>query len=196
MDDQYQTRYTLLSRVKQGVGADEAWDEFVSIYYPFVLILLRGMKIRWENQEDIAQEVMIKIHSKINKFSGRSKFRTWLISVVRNTAYNHLGKLLRDKEREEKYATDPVVQEMDRSDFEQMYQQQWEIYICSLAFKNIKNKFTGKAIKVFEMTMDDQDIEKICRKLKLTKGSVYCLRTRVKNALTDEVTRLCRQMEL
>jgi RNA polymerase sigma-70 factor (ECF subfamily) len=196
MADTYLTRYTLLSRVKEGVDADEAWEEFASIYHPFVLILLRGMNIRWEEQDDIAQDVMIKILKNINQFNGNAKFRTWLMTVVRNTAYSHLGKQRRNKEREEKYATDPVDREMGQVDFEQMYQSQWESYICTLAFERIKTKFTGKAIDVFQMTMEEQDIEKICRKLELKKDTVYRLRTRVKTALIDEVARLRQQMEL
>ena len=195
MANTYITRQTLLWRVKKG-ESDDAEEEFASIYHPFVLILLRSMKIRWEDQEDIAQEVMVKILADIQQFNGKSKFRTWLMTVVRNTAYSHLRKMRRLKDREDKYATDPACQMMDKNDFEDMYQQQWETYICSMAFERIKTKFTGKAVEVFEMTLEEQDIDKICRKLKLTKETVYCLRSRVKNALIDDVARLCKQMEL
>jgi len=195
MADTYLTRQTLLWRVREE-DACEAWEEFASIYRQFVLILLRSLDIPWQEQEDIAQEVMVKILRDIHQFNGKSKFRTWLMAVVRNTAYSYLSKMRRDRDREEKYVTDPSSRVMNESDFEAMYQKQWETYICSLAFKRIKTKFTGKAIDVFKMTMDEQDVETICRKLKLTRDTVYCLRTRVKNALIDEVARLRQQIEL
>ncbi|VGO12589.1 hypothetical protein PDESU_01142 [Pontiella desulfatans] len=195
MADTYLTRQTLLGRVLKE-NAEEAWEEFASIYRPFVLILLRRLDIRWEEQEDIAQEVMVKILKDIQSYNGKSKFRTWLMTLVRNTAYSHLTKNSRLKTREEKYATDPTGPIPEQHDFEEMYQKQWEAYICTVAFKRIQPKFTGKAVEVFQMTMDGQDADKICHKLKLTKETVYCLRTRVKNALIDEVARLCQQMEL
>lgn len=195
MSDTYLTRHSLLGRVRES-GDTEAWEEFASIYRPFVLILLRSLQIRWEEQEDIAQEVMIKILDDIKKFKGNSKFRTWLMTVVRNTAYSHLTKNSRRQAREEKYTTDPSLNVLNEAGFEDMYQKQWKTYICNVAFERIETKFTGKAIDVFKMTMDEQDISTICEKLKLTKETVYCLRTRVKNALIDEVARLTQQLEV
>lgn len=196
MADTYLTRYTLLARVKGDLDADEAWEEFASIYRPFVLILLRGMNIRWEEQEDIAQEVMVKIFKNIGQFGGNAKFRTWLMTVVRNTAYRHLGKQKRRREREERYAGDPVKEKLEQPAFDEMYQKKWESYICTLAFERMKTKFTGKAIEVFNMTMEEKDVDHICKKLKLKRDTVYRLRTRVKTALIDEVARLRQQMEL
>ena len=139
---------------------------------------------------------MIKILDDITKFKGNSKFRTWLMTVVRNTAYSHLTKNSRRQAREEKYTTDPSLNVLNEAGFEDMYQKQWKTYICNVAFERIETKFTGKAIDVFKMTMDEQDISTICEKLKLTKETVYCLRTRVKNALIDEVARLTQQLEV
>lgn len=196
MADTYQTQYTLLSRIKLGVNADEAREEFAAIYRPFVIILLRSMNIRWEDQEDIAQEVMVKILNNLEQFNGNAKFRTWMMSVVRNTAYSHMGRQKRRFEREQTYAKDHDEQDMSQDLFDKLYQKKWESYICTLAYERIKPKFTGKAIHVFDMTMKEHDVDYICRKLDLKRNTVYRLRTRVKTAMIDEVARLRQQMEL
>lgn len=55
---------------------------------------LRDQIVRWalvitadiDDAEDIAQQVGIIVHRKLQLFEGRSSFKTWLYRIVRNTA--------------------------------------------------------------------------------------------------------------
>ncbi len=38
--------------------------------------------------EDVAQEVLIKLHGSLGRYGGRSRFTTWLYQVTRNQAFN------------------------------------------------------------------------------------------------------------
>lgn len=42
--------------------------------------------------DDISQEVLIKVAERLHRWNGRSRFTTWLYSVARNTAIDHLRR--------------------------------------------------------------------------------------------------------
>ena len=55
-------------------------------------------RIRWwadrvihddDEADDIAQQVLLKLHVRIREFEGRSRFTTWLYRMTVNTALNH-----------------------------------------------------------------------------------------------------------
>ena len=68
-------------------------------------------RIRWwadrvihddDEADDIAQQVLLKLHTRLREFEGRSRFTTWLYRMTVNTALNHRrvhrrrARLLRD----------------------------------------------------------------------------------------------------
>ncbi|MFD7525614.1 RNA polymerase sigma factor [Paenibacillus chitinolyticus] len=44
----------------------------------------------YEQSNDIAQEVFLKVHLKMSTFRGQSSFKTWLFSITRNIAINEM----------------------------------------------------------------------------------------------------------
>jgi len=202
MGDTYLTRDSLLFRVKEK-GDNEAWAEFISLYQPFVNIFLRKLPIAKTHSEDIAQEIMVEIWNSIGKFDpeGSAKFRTWLISLIRNHAYQYMKKVYSNRNREARYAADHQQftfdsEAIDSGQFDQLYQKEWEAYVSTLALKIVKDKFVGNAIKIFEMSLDGKSAAVIAEKLKIKHETVYQLRNRVKSALIKEIARLRQQLEL
>jgi RNA polymerase sigma-70 factor (ECF subfamily) len=51
-----------------------------------------------EDAEDVAQEVLIRLHGSLRRFEGRSRFTTWLYRVTRNEAAG-LGRRVRSRLR-------------------------------------------------------------------------------------------------
>jgi RNA polymerase sigma-70 factor (ECF subfamily) len=56
--------------------------------------------------------------------------------------------------------------------------------------------FSGKAIQVFQMSLDGNEVEEICCELSLSKDSVYTLKNRVKKYLIREIKKLREELEL
>jgi RNA polymerase sigma-70 factor (ECF subfamily) len=55
-----------------------------------------------EEAEDVAQEGFLKAYQQLGAFAGRSKFSTWLYTIVYRTALNH-----RQKNRNRPFSLDP-----------------------------------------------------------------------------------------
>ncbi len=89
-------KQTLVDRAVAGDG--QAFAKLIEAHYDQIY------KVAWKwcgngvDAEDIAQEVCIKLGQSIAKFSGKSKFSTWLYRITLNTA--------RDNQRKRKYEGD------------------------------------------------------------------------------------------
>lgn len=74
-------------------GDDEALAELVRRYvkpvYNFVYRFAGNNK---EEAEDIAQETFFKMWRNLKKYRAGENFKTWLFTIARNTAYDHLRK--------------------------------------------------------------------------------------------------------
>jgi len=63
----------------------------------------RGTVFRWAlvqtgeaaDAEDVTQDVLIRLHTSLHRFGGRSRFTTWLYQVTRNEASNLRRRLRR-----------------------------------------------------------------------------------------------------
>jgi RNA polymerase sigma-70 factor (ECF subfamily) len=94
MSESWRTRRTLLVRA-QDQNDELAWEEFTAYYQDFIVIILRKMGMNPNYLDDIVQETLIKIWKGLTRFDlkdEKSKFRAWLKTVIRNTAYTCYNK--------------------------------------------------------------------------------------------------------
>ena len=63
-----------------------------------------------QDAEDITQDVMLKLFSKLNSFEGRSSFKTWMVRVTRNACKDWLKKKAISKQYSEALANEPQEQ--------------------------------------------------------------------------------------
>ncbi len=59
---------------------------------------IRSLIVNDTDADDLAQDVLIKVSSGITTFQGNAKFTTWLYTVARNCAINHLRRNRSDVE--------------------------------------------------------------------------------------------------
>lgn len=60
----------------------------LSLVYNFVFKYVHT----FEQAEDVTQETFVKIWKNLGKFNENYKFRTWALTIARNTALDHLKK--------------------------------------------------------------------------------------------------------
>lgn len=77
------------------------------IYMLIVIVVLSlGMGNR-QDAEDITQDVMLKLFSRLKSFEGRSSFKTWMVRVTRNACKDWLKKKAISKQYSEALANEP-----------------------------------------------------------------------------------------
>jgi len=86
--------------------------------------------------EEIAEETFLKLYVDKPKFSGKSSFRSWLYSIGRNTAIDHIRKA----SKLEEVPVDDFYEMVDREDIEQDY---------------IKNEDKKQLLRALEKLNDD-----------------------------------------
>ena len=74
-------------------GNDKAFDELVGLNKRFVFNLCYRLLGDYDDADDCAQEVFIKVHRSIKGFRFESGFRTWLYRIAVNTCKNRFRSL-------------------------------------------------------------------------------------------------------
>jgi RNA polymerase sigma factor (sigma-70 family) len=192
--DNWHTRQTLLMRAKNP-DDQVAWEEFVSYYKSFLKVVIYKINPSTSLSEDFLQAVLLEIWRSLPRFevdAERAKFRTWLSTLVRNTVLNQIKK--EQKQNKIRQELEPQV-DPNQAELDQMVQKEWELHISRLALENISQRFTGKAMDVFKLSLKGKSIDAICSELSITPESAYTLKNRVKKYLVREIKRLRTELE-
>ena len=83
----------LVRRIRAGDA--EALREIVERYEDRIFALVFGIVRDAHEVEDVAQEVFLKVYTRIQAFDERSQFYTWLYRVAVNAAKDHVKKRVR-----------------------------------------------------------------------------------------------------
>ena len=79
-------------------GDAEARDELMRRCHPVVYRWALIQAGTPDDADDVAQEVLIRLHTSLHRYEGRSRFTTWLYQVTRNEALS-LRRRLRSRWR-------------------------------------------------------------------------------------------------
>ena len=198
-NEKYITRQTLLMRA-QDPQDNNAWEEFVAFYKPFICQILHKMNINFNDFDDLVQDVLLKLWKGLPKYdTKKAKFRTWLSHVTRNTVISFfrsrscrpdLVKMESDEVEETAY-----MSSFSESDLEKIFEDEWRSYLCSLALEKIEKLFTGNAVAAFKLSQKGKSPAVIAEELNLSKDSVPVLTSRVRSKFTAELKSLVINLE-
>ena len=195
MDETWNTRLTLIQRAK---GQDElAWKEFTEFYKKLIYYILNRLNVPLPEIEDLTQEILLKLWRGLKSYEpGQCKFRTWLSTVIRNTAYTHLNKAnsynnmkhdLKETQGDTTAYTEP---EMDK-----VIDREWKLYLSNMAMERLSKTFSENIITAFKMGLEGVSAEDSAEQLGMTVRSIYSLRSRVKKVFLREVRTLMEEYE-
>ena len=197
--DKYVTRQTLLMRACNPDDHD-AWDDFINYYQRFIYHILHKMNINLNEFDDLVQLVLVRLWKNIESYDrSKSKFRTWLSHVTRNTVLNYIDQQKRQQNRQSHLAESQDIHDrlnaMSETELETMVEKEWRAYVCTMALDNLRELFSGQAVDVFSLSQKDKSAAEIADMLGLKKESVYVLISRVKSKFVEEVKRLIKELE-
>lgn len=197
------TRQTLLNRAKDQ-NDQQAWEDFIQYYESFLTIILKHLKIQPSDLQDVTQEVLIKLWKSLQNFEyqpQQARFRTWLNRIIRNAVIDFYRKKKRIHSKEthslddESNPLNETQLESGSDDLESFIEHEWKVHISNLAMERVKLSFSGKAIKVFELSLDGKDPQQVAKELDLATSSIYKLRKRVEQRLVLEIQNLKAELE-
>ena len=194
----WNTRLSLLQRA-QDPDDHQAWDDFALYYREFVNVILFKMGVNHNDKDDLAQEVLLSLWKSLPKLefdSNKARFRTWMSSIIHRRVVDHYRKVNSRSNKNEKIKNEPEhTKHISEPEIEEIIQNEWEIYIVQKAMQNVSPIFSGKAMEVFKMSMENIDPEEICLKLDLKRNSVIKLKNRVKERLLKEIEILKSELD-
>ena len=196
-NDPFVTRKTLLQRARDP-DDEAAWTEFVSYYEGFIRILILKMNVAPDVRDDLSQEILVKVWKKLETYDAeRAGFRSWLSGIIRITVYAYFDTYARRQKKHTLYQNDHEVSGMGSAEeFDALFLREWKVYITKLALDKVRESFSGKAMEVFELSLEEVPAEEIARRLNMQRFSVYSLKNRVKRRLLEEVGKLREELEL
>lgn len=189
------TRHTLLVRARNPLDT-EAWSDFVRHYQRFIYHLLHRMHVNPNDVNDLSQMILLKLWKSLPTYDReKAGFRTWLGRVVRNAALDFFSDEKRQREVRERAAAEPNPAETSPTEIERMIEQDWISYLSGMAIERVRQVFSGEAVNVFTLSLEDVPVDEIARRLNLTKDSVYTLKSRVRSRFLIELRALREEME-
>jgi RNA polymerase sigma-70 factor (ECF subfamily) len=196
--DTYNTRQTLIQRVKNQHD-EQSWEEFAGIYRGYIYTVIRNMGIAESDREELVQQTLIKLWKKLPEIdcehSGR--FRNWLSTLTKNCVIDFIRKRKREATLQEKAADQEELDHYSTvlPDIDRISKAAWKKHLTTLALENIEPFFSGKAVRVFRLSLKGLAVPQIAKELDIQEASVYRLKTRVKARLIEEVQRLRNELE-
>ena len=183
MDETPRTRPSLLLRLR-GERDERAWAEFLLLYEPLVLRLMRRRGLQESDARDTTQQVLLRISVAIERYQpdgAEASFRRWLFRVARNVVVTFLtrqslrAEVLDDRQIEE--VLDATLAANAESDlFDAEYRQQ----VLAWATEQVRCEFRDSTWQAFvETSINGRAIAEVARELKLSPGSVYVARSRI-----------------
>ena len=82
----------LIQSIQAGKEIDLYWKEITSRYYFKIVSRCKEYLKNDEAAEDVAHEIIIHVLIKLSTFRHKSKFSTWLYTIVNNRCIDHLRK--------------------------------------------------------------------------------------------------------
>jgi len=195
VSENWNTQQTLIQRA-QNPDDNQAWDDFVSYYKSFIRMVLYKSNISINDTDDLIQAILLRIWKGLPNYEYRkeqARFRTWLSTIIRNCIVSHINKSKSKGTKVE--LIEEQVERISESEIEEIINNEWLDYVSSIAMEKVKEVFSGNAIEVFRLSLEEKSAREISTALGIAEESVFVLRSRVKSKLKKEISKLRQLIE-
>ena len=122
----------------------------------------------------------------------KCRFRTWLCVIIRNTVYNYVqSKAARNKQQDVNFEqVAESIKLITQPEIDKIAEVEWKSFLSNKAWESIKDDFSPKAVQVFEASLDEDDNKVLSEKFGITPNVIRVYKSRIRNVLLKEITRL------
>jgi len=176
------TRDSLLQRVRDFDDAG-GWAEFDKLYRPLLLRYARRRGLGAEEAEEIAQQCLEVIVSRIQTFERRASFRGWLHRIVDNKVKQHLSR----RGRELQPPSAVLKNQADSAPTpEELWEQQWNRTHLLYCLVSLRADFAAHTLQAFELyVLQGVRARDAAEMLGMTPNQVYIAKCRVMRRLKE-----------
>ena len=194
--DEPSTHLSLMLRLRE--PCDQlAWREFISIYEPLILRLMRQRGLQEADARDVTQQVVIAVSQAVDGWQpdGRdASFRRWLFAIARNLSLKFLqrSRIPHDSTRRGVGGSDMLeilngLQAPERrtvASFDDEYRNQ----VFRWAAEQVQSEFRETTWQAFWRTcVLNEPVAEVAAQLRMSAGNVYVARSRVLGRLRQTV---------
>lgn len=185
----HDTRESLLLRLPDRDDA-QAWQEFVTIYEPFVYRLGRRCGLQQADAQELVQNVLLAVSNSIERWKvdpTQCRFRTWLFRVARNHMLHLVSKRRMDRAvggtshllRMESTLA-PLPDQEDTSEYRREL-----FYLAAGVVRGCFRDTTWRAF--WETSVKGRPIDEVSIELEMSAEAIYIARCRVKYRLIETI---------
>ena len=175
----FTTRISVLDGI--GFRDDEAWCRFYELYSPLIRLHGRDCGVPPDWDDDLIQEVNMAVLGASERGAWDRKqttFRNYLRGIIRNKAYS----LMRSHYRFDRQISGEP--EISTSELDQMWEEEWQIYIRRRALILLREALTPKHFQIFElMNIYNWRGIRVARFLGLPLATIYSVNLRAQAKL-------------
>lgn len=176
------TRGSLISRIRD-LDAAADWVEFDRLYRPLLTWYARASGLDQNEAEEITQQSLEVIVSKIGAFQRRSSFRGWLRRIVDNKVKQHFSRHRKEKQARTDVFTSVADRELPPA---QVWENQWERAHLLYCLDHLRNEFAKHTIAAFELyVLRELPVKEIAEVLAMTPNQIYVAKSRVVRRLVE-----------
>lgn len=179
------TSITLLERVKDRFD-DQAWDQFVTLYTPFLLTCTRRAGMNDHDARELVQDVFLHLLDQLPKFEydGRRSFRGWLKTVT----VNKCRERWRKRSPEYLANTASEIAELAAIEDEAFWERDYRDLLIQRAMQIMQADFEPKTWQAcWEFTVSGRKAAEVAAELGLTETAVYLAKSRVLRRLRQKL---------
>lgn len=180
-----ETNEILIARVKD-LGDGAAWSEFVGIYQPSIMRMVRRRGLQEADALDVIQQVFVSVAKSIESWSpvsGGPPFRAWLATIARNAITNALARKPIDGAQGgssfvNQLQSIPAASSLAATRSELMRETKHQAVLW--AAEQIQGEFSSDVWQCFWMTaIEGKSVAEVASMLNRSTGSIYVARYRV-----------------
>lgn len=175
-------------------GEKVLYEIIVRRYNPYLYKVGRSYNYNHPDTEGLMQETFIDAYKNLDKFEGRSSFKTWITRIMLNNCYQKLRKSRTRNEitREIRENSKPMFMDNRKSTANVVRSHELQ-HIIEEALLNIPLKYR----MVFSLReINGMNVEETARLLEISEANVKTRLSRAKKMLRDNLERVYSKIEL
>ncbi len=165
-------------------GDNEGFVEIIRDYKDGLMLYLNGYVHDIHDAEDLMEDTFVKIYAKRPKFSEKYSFKTWLYTIGRNVAIDHLRKEKRGRTRSIEDMSDAVA---DKAQLEIEYLKKEDNALLLSAMDSLKDDYRQTLyLKYFEGLSNDEISKVMGRSRRQVENLLYRGKQALKSIIGQE----------